>query len=272
MAPDLIEIERTLTTLWTQKKDRDDFLNGKSKINSKLAADIDRRGVALYAKLIQRGRMEVMDSIYPACAMVLGKHWIGAVEAYMETCPPDHFNLNRSAKNFSQFLSTSSPSLVKKYPFLPELADYEWIELEVLESDKEYSPGIGLTLDSPEKFQDYAPVVNPVLIIRRYEYPIAKIVDLLQEDKALPRKLKPEAVILAVYREPEEHDSKFLELTELSNQLIEQASQNPTSYAQLVSFAIETSGSNNPQVMIVEFLELIEQLQKLKLLLGSTKI
>ncbi len=271
MGPDLLKIERTLTTLWTQKKERESFLNGNAseKIDADMVSSIDKRGVALYAKLLQRGRLEVMDSIYPACAKVIGKHWVGAVEAYMETCPPDHYNLNRSAENFSKFLETHNKPWLKKFPFLPELADYEWIEMEVLECDKESTVGTALSLDSPEKFQGYAPVVNSVLITRRYEYPIARIIDLLSDDETLPSKIKPEPVILAVYREPDEQDSKFLELTELAYKLIEQARNQPTTYAHLVGFAIEASGSTDPEAMILEFLELVERLQSLKLFLGS---
>src|SRR5277367_133169 len=130
----LREIEQTLTTLWMNRDARARFLAGKNaSISPDLAKQIDRGGVELYAGLLNYGHHDVMNSIYPLSAKLLGKNWPAIVDDYLETFPPHHFNLNRTAKQFPGYAEQSLSEFTERFPFLPELADYEWVEMELLE-------------------------------------------------------------------------------------------------------------------------------------------
>ena len=274
MTTTLHDIEKSLAVLWTQNQPRTQFLSEKKAegIDDQIAAAIDPRGVRLYASLIRTGRQDLMSSIYPGCQKILSRTWTRLVDQYMETCPPEHYNLNRAAQGFSEFLKNHTPELVARHGFLPELADYEWVELEIMESATTARRGLDIQLDSPEKFQQYGPILNSVLVVRNYNYPIAKLVDWLRDDVRLPRRIKKDKTNLAIYRDPEELNARFLELGELAAKMIEKIGQGPVSYADLIAFAVTECQSKDPQATVVKTLELFEELDQLQVFLGSQKL
>ncbi len=274
MTKTLQEIENSLAVLWTQDAPRLQFLKEKKAdgIDDEISTALDPRGVRLYANLIKTGRHDLMQSIYPGCKKILSRSWTKLVDQYFETCPPGHYNLNRAAQGFSEFLKLHTPELVTRHGFLPELADYEWVELEIMESDVVVQRGINLQLDSPEKFQKYGPILNSVLIVRNYNYPITKLVDWLRDDVRLPRRVKKDKINLAIYRDPEELNARFLELGELAAKMIEILGQRQLSYADLIAFAVSECQSKDPQQTVVKTLELFEELDELQVFVGSRKL
>jgi len=277
MTKNLATIEQTFATLWTNEGVRSQFLSGNRPdcVEEEMAAQIDPRGVRLYASLIRTGRQELMQSIYPGCQKVLSRQWTRLVDRYTETRPPVHYNFNQVAAAFSEFLKNDTPEITTRHPFLPELADYEWIELAIMESDKVAKRGENVALDNPEVFAAYGPILNPVLVVRHYQYPIAKLVDWLRDDVRLPRRIKKDATNLAIYRDPEDHSSRFLELGALAARIVEMVEMveaKSVSYAELLTVAVSESKSGDPQETVMKVLELFEQLQELNVFLGSTKV
>lgn len=276
-SPDLAEIEKSLYTLWTRKGPREEFLSGGSPegVNGDFAEKVDYKGINLYSSLIRTGQNDLMHSIYPGCAGLIGKGFQDVVGKYFEQFPPDHHNFNRAAARFSTYLASFGDRYVKKYPFMPELADYEWVELEIMEHPALTPDNVGefKQLDSPELFDRFGPVVNSALVIRRYEYPIAKIVDWLKDGVRLPRRVKKEACTLAIYRSPEDHSARFLELGEVAALVIERAiSEDSVSYADLIKLAVESQVGANPQQVVLDFLTLVEKLREMELFIASAEI
>lgn len=274
MTTDLHTIQRSLATLWTRESARDDLISGRQPdgVASDITPIVDRRGVALYASLINIGHQDLMKSIYPGCSKLLSRSWTKLVKRYMETCPPDHYNLNAAAKGFSQFLIEHCPEIVTRHPFMPDLADYEWIELEIMERDGKPEAGEKIGLDNPETFQKYGPVLNSILVVRRYRYPISKIVDWLKDDIRLPRRVKREPVVLAIYRDPDELYARFIELGNLAANVLEKLAERQHTYAELLKFAVSESKGADPQETVMQSIELFEQLNELNVLLGSKSV
>ncbi len=282
MSASLRKIEKAMVTLWMNRRAREKFLHGsggkksaKTAIDtlpSELRNDIDKRGVSLYANLLNFGHHDVMESIYPGCAKILGEKWERAVGDYLERFPPNHYNFNRTAERFAEFLEKHGDRYLKKYPYLAELADYEWLELEILEKDVEVTVSPHQTLTQPEQFASLAPVVNPSLVVRHYRYPITDIVDHLHDDCCLPSAVEPEATSVAVYRHPDTHLCKFLRLGALAARVVEVSAESRQSYSALVALVVSLSGGRDPQQSVVEFLELIDKIQSLYLLVGSEAV
>lgn len=273
MTCNLSEVESCLSTLWTRRRPRQEFLQGQSPdgLQPDILSQVDPRGVRLYASLIRHGQQDLMNSIYPGCAKVLGKHWHEMVGEYFENCPPGHFNLNAGAAKFSEFLKERIDPCVKRHPFLSELADYEWIELEVLEHAGEPLPGEDIALDEPTKFATFGPNVNPVLIVRHYVFPITKVVDWLRAGVKLPRRVGKQSAHMLIYRDPDDLDARFLELGELAVAIVEKAIEGSASYADLIGFAVERKGGD-AQAAVEEVLTLFERLQSLKVFVGSRRV
>lgn len=271
----LKEIEQTVSTLWTNRAAREQFLASKSEesdesatASNELLSKIDRKGVALYGGLISYGHHELMSSVYPGCQKVIGKHWRATVEDYLKVYPPDHYNFNRLAQRFSLYLSEHGN--LKKHPFIAELADYEWLELELLEDQRQAHSGICVDLSSPEQVLNLRPVVNPVLVLRHYKYPIAKLVDWLEKDAKLPRRVKAEQGYMAIFRNPQTLDCKFLELGDVAAAVLQHAIDNPrATFADLAKLAVSLTPKQAPQETLNDFLALIEKFQTLGALIGT---
>ncbi len=205
MSPSLHDIEKTLTALWIDRVKRDEFLAGDSSwLDPKIDKEIDRAGVELYAELLNYGHHGVMSSIYPLCEKLLGKVWQGAVELYLEECPPNHYNLNRMAKRFPEFVMEHLPEQIERFPFLGELADYEWVEMELLEYNEDTPRSDLASLQSPSEFAQYAPIVNPASIIRHYQFPIIEIASKIENSKRKPAKVRARKSYVVTYRESED--------------------------------------------------------------------
>ena len=126
----LATIQTEMCGLWTNRQKRNE-----STADGEMA-----RGVAVYSRLIEIGRVDLLASIYPLIETLLAKNFRELALDYFEARPAPHFNLNRAAQGFADYLRQDRAELLKRYPFLAELADYEWIELEALESAGESLP------------------------------------------------------------------------------------------------------------------------------------
>lgn len=282
--PSLHEIEKTLCSLWMNREVREAFLYGagtKKKhkrpapsvsLAPELLEQIDKNGVRLYASLLNIGHKDLMVNVFPGCAKLIGDKWPEVVDHYLEQYPPNHYNLNRSAERFSEYLSRFGDRYLRKYPFIAELADYEWLELELLEHRGQIKTYTNAPLTSPADFESLRPVVNPVLAVRRYRFPIPTIVDHLEDDCCLPKDVAPKPATVLVYRDPQSHACRFLEVGEMTAKIVQATLANSLSYKELAALAVSEAQGMDPQQCLVEFIEMVEKLQSLGLFVGSVPI
>lgn len=278
--PSLHEIEKTVATLWLNREARQWLLSGRKGPMPAVLADapaevlraVDRKGIDLYADLMAFGHHDVMHSVYPFTAALLGEtKWHGVVEDYLLRFPPDHYNFNRLCNKLSQYFTIYGGSLVDKYPFLPELADYEWIELEKMEEDVEIIVFPHQQLTTPEQIASLTPAVNPTLTVRDYKYNVLEIGDLLKDGRKLG-KVKPARTLVACYRHPQTHVGKFAEIGEAAAKIVELVRQQLMTYQSLIPVAVSLTPGLDPQESVADFLELVEDLQELGIFVGSRKV
>jgi hypothetical protein len=284
--PKLHLIEDKLSRIWTNRHERAKYFGATAEAADQCSSDdqllkaIDPRGVKLYSSLIDIGRLDLMSSIYPVVNELLGKQFETLVLDYFESMPPVHYNLNQSASRFSDYVLSCS-KLIKRYPFLAELADYEWIELAVLEDagpncNYEPVPYLFETFQAPnqaevdpERFASLIPVLNCVFVCRTYHYAIPQLVQDIKAAKKLPRRFKQEPTYVIVYRDPESLEARFLEVGEVSLMMLETIRQRPTiSYGELLK---DTCSKNpeNVQNILTGCLEAIEQFKALNVIVAE---
>jgi hypothetical protein len=274
--PSLHEIEKTVATLWLNKEARDWLLSNRKKpmpdcLNDaplEVLQSVDRKGVSLYGGLINYGHHDVMESIYPYCCQLLGTKWSSVVDDYLLRFPPDHHNFNRLCCKLSEYLELYGSAYLKRYPFLIELADYEWIELEKLEQDTDIPVYAHEPLSTPEQIATLHPVRNPTLTIRDYRYNVIEISEILDEDEKLPRTVKPERTLVAIYRHPSSHRCRFYEVGDATAQILD-LMQNKITYQSLIPIVVSLTPELAPQEAVSQFLDLIEELQEMGILVGS---
>lgn len=234
--------------------------------------DTDIAGISLYGRLIYFGHMDVMTSIYPCCAKLLHTKWTDLVFDYLEAFPPQHYNLNQLAKNLATYLTDKKTAYMQEYPYLAELADYEWLELEKIEEETTCLPADFVKLDSAEAFLTYAPFLNPTLTLRRYAYPIPEIVSYLESVEMADRFFQPEKTAVVIYRHHETHHSIIEEIDLISAQLVEALAAAPTSYAELLKLVLAARTGDNYQEVTLDFMELLEEFQHCGIFIGSYRL
>ncbi len=275
--PSLYEIEKAYCTLWMNQEARLWLRSGrKGKLPESVKAiapaileNLDEKGASVYAGTINWEHHNMADTIFPYCAKAVGEDWDLVVVDYYKNYPSDHFNFNKICRHFPEYLLKKRQDLIKKYPYLAELAHYEWLELEKFEDESEIKRGDKIPIEGLAEINVYCPLVNPTLSICRYEYPIAEISDNFENKKRPKKRFGKKACIMAIYRDAETHHTRFIELGEASAAIIEEAARQETSYIDLLKLTLSLTAELAPESATLEFLNLIDELQNDNIFVGS---
>lgn len=271
----LRQIQSTLQTLWLDSVACEDYFrlvpttSLSDSSTTIFSAEIDRRGVELYGRLLRYGWHDVMSSIYPLCEKLLGDEWQGIVDNYLKTCPPSHFNLNRLGQKFSCYLILHEDKLMERLPFVAQLANYEWLELEVLEHPAVVARAPSEALSSIEQFESFGPIVNPTLCTRRYDYAVPEIAGLIECGICVGPASKARETFVIGFRADQSNNCRILEMSELAMAVLEAALEQEYTYKSLAMIAIDSSEGLAPQDAALEFISLIEKLQNINVLVGQ---
>jgi len=263
----LHEIERTLTSIWMEKQPVESAQSLGCIVEGE---QFDENGARLYARLIGYGHSDVLSSIYPYCQKVLNRSWEKTLKQYVQSFPPDHFHLNSSARRFPQFLKEQCKEILDKHPYLAELADYEWLEMELLEADTKISVSEKTPLQDPSVFVSLGPILNQTLQIRTYEFPIQEIVDLIESGKGFRKKFKPKQSHVAMYRDPFSHRVRIVDIDDNARILLSESGH--LSYGDLARRAVELNPERDPQKTVADVIELVEYFHEINLFVGDIKI
>ena len=192
--------------------------NKRKKIKSPYKLDFERIGV--YRDLVKTSFTELITNIYPLTYSLFKNHWKELLSKYIEAYPPKSPVLVRAAEDFPVFLAKQK-DITKKYPFIPELAKYEWFEVDLCEREEHHNG---------TKIQG----LNPVHELCRFEYSIPEIAELLEKNKRL-NKITKQPTNVFIYRDPKDLSIRFFELSPSSLQYIELLNLGFT-HAAIVSF------------------------------------
>ena len=146
------------------------------------------------------------------------------------------------------------------YPFLLELAHYEWVELALdLATD---TLAFAETITEDELLR-CLPVISPLAWVLQYQYPVHLIGPECIPDKA------PEAPThIIVYRD-RANQVQFMEINEVTAKLLQLIQQNKVSSSKqaLLTIAKEL-GSPDPNALVTSGLAILQSLQKADIIIG----
>ncbi len=247
-----------------------------------LVANLPRERLALYQELLFNTVEDTMSSFYPHCRRFIGDDWDALVERYRRDHPSVSYLLYKVAQHFPAFLSRQS-DLLNRFPFLPDLALYQWLDIEVYNAPDVVLPGAFFSelVWTEDLFERGRPYWNPVHRLVEFSYSVPDIIRAINEydqthDEDLPI---PEGVIpvekqptrMFIYRDPESLDVRFFQLNELTSALI-QTSQTTHSYIDL----FETLSKSLPalaqvplETVVMEGAKLLQHCHQQGMLLGS---
>ncbi len=153
----------------------------------------------VYRDLVKGSFNELLKKIYPNVYKLAKKEWKTLLSKYIEMFPPYSPMLGKVGEKFPIFLSKQK-KLVKKYPFITELAIYEWLELEIYEKE-DYSKNGKKNL-----------ILNPIHKLCKFKYPIPGIIGNIENNLNL-KNISAKPINLLIYRDPSNFKVRFMELS-----------------------------------------------------------
>jgi|GEM_PF-1839902 len=243
------------------------------------------RPFSLYSELLQNTVFDTLSGFFPYCEKLLHEEWLSLCETYRRQYPNKSYQLFRCAENMPAFLGEQG-SWVERYPFLEDLARYEWLEVQVENEREQVLPAhnIPFVPDSQEQLRTLSPIWNAASELQTSWYPIPRIIEAIQEDSALnqetdnPQWIKTLSVdyqltTLFIFRDPWTHRARFFELNSLTAQLIQLSMMNPeasyeTVLKELLSSVPELA-TLSLETLLNEGLSIFKLLHAEGILLGS---
>ncbi len=171
----------------------------RKKIRDKLS-NRELEKIEIYRDLVKNSFFDLITKIYPLTNKLLKKDWDKLIPQYIESYPPSSPMLNKVAENFPFFLAEQK-KIVKKYPFIHELALYEWLEVGIYEQSNKLA-----------ERQTGTFILNPVHEICSFEYPIPEIAEKLETSKFSGKATKQKSSVL-IYRDPKTLKVRFNEIS-----------------------------------------------------------
>jgi len=224
--------------------------------------DVEDRRMKIYRELFYNNVESFISNTFPVLRKIHeDKAWHGMVQ--------DYFSRHRShtplfleiPREFLGWLENERVHEPGDFPFLYELAHYEWVELamsiseETLEQDGVNPAGDLLT---------GVPVLSPLAWQLAYQYPVHKI-----SPDFLPEQPGENPTLLVVYRGSADAVG-FMEVNPVTKRLLELiAEDGNTSGAQLLERVADELSHPRPEVVVNGGMEIMTGLLEKKILLGT---
>lgn len=174
-------------------------------------AEIEPRRLAIYQELIYNNLDEFLGNAFPVLRQISDDaQWHGRVRGFLRDYRCHTPLFNQIAQEFVNYLTTTYDDS-DDYPFLTELAHYEWSELALTLATDEFIGDEQVDIDLLEA----APHASPLTWLSHYVYPVHRIAP-----DYLPGEDERGDYYIAIYRD--RHDKVgFLELNPVSARLLQ---------------------------------------------------
>jgi hypothetical protein len=182
----------------------------------------------VYRELVSERMVDALKNISPVARSLLSdKEWWILLWDFLKKAPPKSEILRELAWEFSQHLKDSRHPLFAKYPYLGELLEYEYLEIEMrfAMEDEARTPAGKLR-------------INPAHALRDYRWPVHFIGEKFRDAKKMPRG----DYHLLLWREPESLDVKFMEVNGLVAGLLRRLEKAPRAALPVLKAAAKEQG------------------------------
>ncbi len=174
-----------------------------------------------YRNLVKNGFLEVLQNLNPVANEILSQEeWETLYWDFVQKAPPRSSILRELPKEFAQYLKNDSHPFAKKYPFLADLIEYEYLEVAV-----RYAP------NPPDKVQAGLLYLNPAHALGHYQWPV----HFIDQENSKPEKLPQGNYYLFLWRKRQDYEVKFMEVNPLVASLITLLKENPLAPDKLIS-------------------------------------
>jgi len=226
-------------------------------------AGIEDRRMAIYRDLFFNNLRNLLGSTFPVLRKLSGKdRWSELIREFMAKHESHTPYFLKIPKEFLAFLENEHAPADDDFPFLLELAHYEWVELALsVSTDSNDMSGV----DPEGDLLEGVPVISVLAWPLAYKYPVHRISPDFQ-----PQEPGEQPTYLAIYRSLD-NEISFMELNAVTAGLLDKISNNPeqeTGRELLAALAGEISF--DPDVLVEHGAKALAELRATNILLGTS--
>ncbi len=229
--------------------------------NEPAPADVEDRRMAIYRDLLYRSVEGLLANSFPVLRKILrDDEWHPLIRHYFKNHLSRTPLFPKMPREFLRYLQDEREVDDGLYPFVRELAHYEWIETALAIDSREIREG---GIDETGDLLAGIPVLNELAWPLVYAYPVHRI-----SPDYLPMEKPEQPTYLLVYRN-RRHDVGFIELNPVAARLIDclQDSKSKTGKEILMNIADELAHPD-PEVVINGGRDILEGMRKKQIILG----
>lgn len=229
--------------------------------NNPAPIDTEDRRMAIYRELFFNNLLNLLGQTFPVLKKLLTKNkWRSLVRKFMVQHEAQSPYFLEVPQEFVKFLATAYRLEDDDFPFLIELAHYEWAELALSVSDAEND----LTdIEQNGDLLEGIPVASKLAWVFSYQYAVHRI-----NAEFLPREPGEQPSCLAICRKAND-DMDFMELNPVTARLFEMINENASSNGRdLVTNLAAEIQYPDPDALIPHGLDAMQQMLSAEILLG----
>ena len=224
---------------------------------------VEDRRMAIYRELFFNNIRNLLSNMFPVLKKLLSEDkWHDLIRQFMQRHRAETPYFLQLPQEFLDFLQNEYTLQDDDYPFLLELAHYEYIEL-ALSISEETNDLAGVDPDGD--LLANVPIRSALTWVYAYQYPVHRI-----SADFIPTEPADQAVFLAVYRRGNDKVG-FLELNPVTAKLLEALGDNATQSTGemlLRSLAAEINYTD-VDALIQHGAAAIEEMRQLEIIIGS---
>lgn len=224
---------------------------------------IEDRRMAVYRELFFNNLSSLLSTFFPVMRKVLSKQeWHAAIRQFMVIHRARTPYFLQLPEEFLSFLQNEYQDLDERYPFITELAHYEYAELALRVSPDENDLN---GVDADGDLLNGAPVKSVVAWAFAYRYPVHRI-----SAEYLPDEAPEQPTYLAVYRRDDDK-VQFLELNAVTAALLDAVENNEENLSgeSILRGLAEKIGYPDVDALIRHGADALAEMRQLQILIGT---
>ena len=226
--------------------------------------NIEARRMKIYSELFYNNVEGFMSNAYPVLReLTEDEKWHRMIRDYFEKHKASTPLFQEMPREFLKYLENEREAEQDDYPFMLELAHYEWVELalSVTDIENDYS-----NVDTEGDFLEGVPVLSKTAWPLNYSYPVHEI-----SNELLPQQPGEQPTYLVVYRDNDD-DVHFLDINPVTAQLLQFITEDSgLTSTQMLTQIAEQLNHPNPDVVIQGGLQILHDLKTRGAIIGVNK-
>lgn len=226
--------------------------------------DVEDRRMAIYRELFFNNLHSLLSQTFPVLKKLHdAEKWRALVRQFMVSHQAQTPYFLEIPQEFLVFLQTAYELQDEDFPFLIELAHYEWVELALSVSQE---TNAGLQIDLEGDLLTGIPVKSKLAWTYAYQFPVHRITSKFQ-----PHEPGEQPTFLAICRKANE-DMDFMELNPVTARLLELIESNESDAGrELLQKLAQEIDYPDVEALITHGASAMEDMRRAEILLGVQK-